>query len=87
MSLDKQHCQYYGADGSVREIAASFDEARKVIGGYVEVVRVNDGVLLVDEDGLCKQLSFNKLASALVGQPLVGGVVWVPKKLVKKVLG
>jgi hypothetical protein len=55
---------------------------------FLVPVHLPDGsVLLVDEDGLSKKLSVNTLASIMAGQQLVGDVVLVPKKFVKKVLG
>lgn len=55
---------------------------------FVTPVYLPDGgVLLVDEDGLPKGLAPNLEASRLANQMLVGKVAYVPKALVKKVLG
>ena len=42
---------------------------------------------LVDEEGLCKGLPYNRWASGMSMRDIVGDVAYVPKKLVKKVLG
>lgn len=48
-------------------------------GGTVEVIRriPSGGVLLVNEDGLIKNLSLNIQASTLAGRPIVGDVVHI----------
>lgn len=48
-------------------------EAQKIVGGYVEMVSLSNGdQLLVDEDGLSKNLPINPDATALVGGLIVG---------------
>jgi hypothetical protein len=66
-----------------------FRDIRQAIGAYTaEVVRLKDGsVLLVDEDGLARGLPVNPKASKWAGCPIVGTVAFVPKGLVKRVLG
>ena len=42
----------------------SIEEAQKIIGGYVQLVPLPDGTqMLVDEDGLAKELPLNVSAS------------------------
>jgi Domain of unknown function (DUF3846) len=51
-------------------------EAQGIVGGYVEMIRLEDGgQMLVDEDGLSKNLEFNMEASSLAGRPIVGPVL------------
>lgn len=75
-------------DGSVTECDATFKACQEAVKGYVEVIHVADGVVLVNEDGLMRQMEKNPVASLLVGgRTVVGHAVLVPKKLMKKVLG
>ena len=51
-------------------------ELQQAIGGYIQVVRLRTGKLLVvDEDGLLKNLPINTKASLLAGQSIVGTAV------------
>ena len=50
-------------------------EAQTAVGGYVEVVRIDGRELLVNEEGLLRNLPVNREASALAGQHIVGDVV------------
>jgi len=56
------------------------------VGGYLELVGI-PGLphlcLLVDEDGLHKNLAENRSASNLAGQRLVGPVVVLPRALLE----
>lgn len=51
----------------------SFEEAQKIVGGYVQVVKARDAklCLLVNEDGIMLGLPHNKTAT-----PLVHPQVW-----------
>jgi hypothetical protein len=52
------------------------EEAQAMVGGYVEVVDLADGgQLLVDEEGLLKNLNTNVVASFLAGRHIVGPAV------------
>ncbi len=53
---------------------ASLDAMQAGVGGYIEVVYTlpEDFVLVVNEEGLLKDLPVNLRASTLAGQPLVG---------------
>jgi len=50
-------------------------QAQEEVGGYIQVVRFSSGMLLVDEDGLQKQLKRNRVASAVASQTIVGTAV------------
>jgi hypothetical protein len=74
----------YSTDGTTREVLPkdgkriSLEEAWGLVGGYVERVMMprgngrSPGVLLVDEEGLLKQLPLNLAASQLAGQLVCG---------------
>lgn len=47
------------------------------VGGYIEVVQLKERLLIVDEDGLGKNLPVNLQASRLARRPLVGPAVLV----------
>ena len=70
------------ADGQTVPFAAP-SQARKgyplealkgaIGGGWIEIVRIPKGMILViDEEGLLKGMPFNRAASQLAGQPIVG---------------
>lgn len=51
-------------------------ELRKVVDGYIEIVYLSDGKLMVvNEEGMPLQLPYNPVASLLAGQPIVGDVL------------
>lgn len=52
---------------------AAFEEIRKIVGGYVERVRMGKFDLYCDEDGLMKRLPFNRTLPD--GRPIVGDFV------------
>ena len=54
----------------------SLEEAQAIVGGYVQIV-IDDGniQLLVNEEGLLKNLELNKQASLMAGQTLVGPAI------------
>lgn len=59
----------------------SLDEIQAFVGGRFEVVpAVNDGLLLVNEDGISKGLESNPAAShlTLYGVEVVGNALYVP---------
>jgi len=76
-------------NGSQDEVEPSWDVVKKALNNVMlEPVWLSDGsCLLVDEEGLLKNLPYNPLASQVAGQPLVGTAALVRKRLVKKVLG
>lgn len=58
----------------------TLDEVQKVVGGYVQVIRLAHNMkLLVNEDGLMKGLPLNILASQMANRKIVGDVILVPK--------
>lgn len=56
-----------------------YSEVRSRVGGYIEMVGVLPGGLIVygDEEGVLKQLPLNPYVSGLVGRTVVGPVVVV----------
>lgn len=56
-------------------------DAQKLVGGYVAIFRIQrlwnheDWTILVNEDGIAKDLPINKVASVLARQPIFGDVV------------
>jgi len=70
----------------------TFQDAQKVVGGLVEVVRLpvegEDEVMLVNEEGLLQGLPLNLTASMMSGGPIVGNVVVLTgKAAIDQVLG
>jgi hypothetical protein len=56
----------------------SLEEAQGVVGGYVEVVRIPQDrtkIMLVNEEGLIHSLPYNKIATMIAGQHIVGDVL------------
>ena len=62
----------------------SLSDAQKFVGGYVEVVQVNDGLLIVDEEGKMKNKPVNEVASKMYADKygdediIVGDVIYIP---------
>jgi len=48
-----------------------------VVGGYVEMLQVSGGQLLVNEEGRLKGLSHNPTASEIAGQFIVGNALFL----------
>ena len=72
--------QHLVADGTTKTIKTankpSLKELQDLVGGYIEVVRTLDGlVLVVDEEGRLSGKSVNVAASKLAGQVIVGDAV------------
>jgi hypothetical protein len=66
------------------EIEGSLEELQGLVGGYIEVVQVPgccgpSMILIVDEDGLAKDLPHNPAASNIVNQKIVGPAVLMMK--------
>lgn len=66
------------------EIKGSLEELQGLVGGYIEVVQVPGHygpsmILIVDEDGLAKDLPHNPAASSIVSQKIVGSAVLMMK--------
>lgn len=63
------------------EETPTLEEAQKIVGGYVQALYLEHGVLLFDEDGLSKELKINEAATALAGQPIVGDALFIKNSL------
>lgn len=64
-----------GTDFKLREV-------QKMVGGYVEVVYLRDGrIMLADEEGLLKGLPLNRAASRMAGRPIVGPALVMPNDM------
>ena len=66
--------------------AITLKEAQEKVGGYVEVLRgglLDEDIMLVDEDGLLKQLEYNEMASWAAGRDVVGDVVVMKREWLK----
>lgn len=60
----------------MNEKKPTLKEAQKIVGGYVELVKLANGdQLYCDEDGISKGLGLNREASVLAGRPIVGDVL------------
>ena len=58
--------------------APTLEEAQKIVGGYVEMVRSptqRDWQILVNEEGLLRGLPFNDEATELCGTGIVGPAI------------
>lgn len=87
--MDSKTVTIIDVSGATSPCKPSFEAVKAALDdAFVTPVSLPDGgVLLADEDGLMKRLEPNLEASRLAKQVLVGKVVYVPKALVKKVLG
>tara|TARA_R100001594_G_C4036921_1_gene262411 strand:- start:905 stop:1159 length:255 start_codon:yes stop_codon:yes gene_type:complete len=56
---------------------------QEAVGGWIELIRTSrfDGDIWVNEEGLIKRLEYNHMASLLVGQHLVGPVIFAEVEL------
>lgn len=70
----------------------SLKEAKKVVGGLIEVVNLTDGMIIVcNEEGLFMDLDVNKKATDLClasraicsGSAIVGDVLYCPTEMIK----
>ena len=70
-----------------KEDSPSLSDAQKFVGGYVEVVQVNDGVLIIDEEGKLKDKPVNEVASKMYADKygdadiIVGDAIYIPHKI------
>ena len=70
-----------------KEDSPSLSEAQKFVGGWVEVVQVNDGVLIIDEEGKLKDKPVNQVASKMYADKygdediIVGDAIYIPHKI------
>lgn len=77
-------------DGSKRTVEPrngldfTLGELQKLVDGYIEVVRTSeDNILVVNEEGLLRDLKLNMVASALAGKYIVGPAVYMPSDMLK----
>lgn len=63
-----------GRTHEVIEIENTLDALQKAVGGYIETVRlrVDNAVMIVNEEGLLLGLPYNTVASGFAGQPIIG---------------
>ena len=65
----------------------SLSDAQKFVGGWVEVVQVNDGILIIDEEGKLKDKPVNEVASKMYADKygdediIVGDAIYIPNKI------
>ena len=65
----------------------SLSDAQKFVGGWVEVVQVNDGILIIDEEGKMKNKPVNEIASKMYADKygdadvIVGDAIYIPKDI------
>ena len=70
-----------------KEDSPSLSEAQKFVGGWVEVVQVNDGILIIDEEGKLKDKPVNEVASKMYADKygdediIVGDAIYIPKDI------
>ena len=71
-----------------KEDSPSLSEAQKFVGGWVEVVQVNDGILIIDEEGKLKDKPINNASSKLYADKygdadiIVGDAIYIPNGIV-----
>jgi hypothetical protein len=88
---------FIGSAAHVNGVMFPIDATWKAVqealhGAYLEPVRLRSGnMLIVDEEGLLKHLAWNSVATSIAMsagvEAIVGDAVFVPKHLVRKVLG
>jgi hypothetical protein len=67
----------------------SLKEAQAFVGGWVEMVRVSSGILLIDEEGKMKNKEVNAYASDMYANKygdndvVVGDAIYIPNTLTK----
>lgn len=66
--------QFIGALSHASE-KPTLETAQEIIGGYIEMIQVGDMQVLMDEEGLIKQLPINERASEMFGRPIYGPVL------------
>ena len=67
-----------------KDESPSLSDAQKFVGGWVEVVQVNDGILIIDEEGKLKDKPVNEVASKMYADKygdadiIVGDAIFIP---------
>tara|TARA_R100000900_G_scaffold51941_1_gene41535 strand:- start:13 stop:270 length:258 start_codon:yes stop_codon:yes gene_type:complete len=70
-----------------KEDSPSLSDAQKFVGGWVEVVAVNDGILIIDEEGKLKDKPVNEIASKMYADKygdadiIVGDAIYIPNNI------
>ena len=70
-----------------KEDSPSLSDAQKFVGGWVEVVQVNDGILIIDEEGKLKNKDVNDISSKMYADKygdadiIVGDAIYIPKDI------
>jgi len=70
-----------------KEDNPSLSDAQEFVGGWVELVKVKDGILLIDEEGKLKDKPVNELASKLYFDTygdqdiIVGDAIYIPNNV------
>ena len=65
----------------------TLSDAQKFVGGYVELVKLKDGILIVNEEGKIKQLDYNEPASKLYAESygdldiIFGPAIYIPNNV------
>jgi len=74
-------------DGRIerKDIEGTLKELQELVGGYIETINWNDKVIIIDEEGLCKNKPVNKVITNMVGFPIVGDAVVVHYQLWRKI--
>lgn len=71
---DGSRCEIAPANGTDYSLA----ECRAIVNGYIELVYICEGwILVVNEEGLLRDLPRNNLASIIAGQQIVGNAMLV----------
>lgn len=64
----------------------TFEESQKIVGGYVQPVYMEDRTILVNEEGMMRDLPINLPASRMANQQLLGDVIVLSLKEAGKLL-
>lgn len=54
----------------------SLEQIQELVGGYFEQINVEGGLIMVNEDGIAKNLPLNDKASVLAKQTIRGNVIF-----------
>lgn len=57
-------------------VLESLEQIQAFIGGYFEQIHIEEGLLMVNEDAVAKNLPLNDKASILAKQPIRGNVIF-----------
>ena len=59
-------------------------DLQQAVGGIIEVIHLQDSIMIVNEEGLIKELPYNILASGIAGMPIVGNAVLLTHESMRK---